>query len=872
MTGLTGHARRPRFSIVTAVYDVEPYLADFTASIEAQRVARDDLEIIAVDDGSTDGSLDRLREWAGTSKFRVRVFTKPNGGQGSARNLGLDHATGEWVTFTDPDDMLDREFFRVAARFADRHPSVEIMAARPILLQEDERRLLDTHPRRRQFEPANRVANLDDEPNVFPGSASVSLYRRDRLAESAVRFDERVRPNFEDGHFAVRFLLHLQAPVVGLLRDAHYIYRKRAAGTSTLQRSLRDQGRYTNALEFGYLGVVAEARRRLGRVPAWVQHVLIYELSWYLAEDEKITSTAYVAPEVVHRFHALLGRVLRELDPEVVAGHHVRRLSPVWIDLLSHGGRDSPWHAAYAVRTKADRKGGLQRVQYRFVGRPPDEAFEVDGHGVKPAFTKTMAHRYYGADLLFERILWLPFADGLQVQVDGEAIPILGRWPRLPSPRRWGTWRRRAWHSRHQPVARLLASTQRRLRLARRRAVGPALRLAAGTWPWRTRFRDAWLIMDRVHDADDNGERLFEHVRSARPDINAWFTVERGTPDWQRLIARGERRLIAHGSFTWKMAMLNCAWLLSSHADVPIHRPPQLARTGPATWRFGFLQHGVIKDDLSRWLNQREMELFVVSTEAELTSVAGDGTAYRFTPRETRNTGLPRFDRLQAVGRAVPPEQRDLIIVAPTWRQWLTLPLASGSQRRSLDNALWDSEYIRSWTALLSSPAIAEAVARRGWRLGFMPHPNLQSILGQLELPALVEPLSFSGSDVQALYGECALLVTDYSSVAFNIAYLDRPVVYFQFDREAMFHGAHVGRQGYYDYERDGFGPVVDDVAAAERAIVAAIEGGARPTSQYQARIEATFPRRDGQASARVVAAIEELSRPYEAPAEAPSP
>jgi Putative glycosyl/glycerophosphate transferases involved in teichoic acid biosynthesis TagF/TagB/EpsJ/RodC len=355
-------------------------------------------------------------------------------------------------------------------------------------------------------------------------------------------------------------------------------------------------------------------------------------------------------------------------------------------------------------------------------------------------------------------------------------------------------------------------------------------------------------------------------VRRERPDINAWFVVERGSPDWNRLRAAGELRLLAHGSFTWRMAMLNCAWVLSSHADLPISHPPQLAHTGPTRWHFGFLQHGVIKDDLSRWLNQRDLDLFVVSTEPELASVADDGTPYRFGHRETRNTGLPRFDRLLAVGGAIPEGERNLVIVAPTWRQWLTLPLERGSQRRTLHDEFWESDYMRSWTALLRSPAVADAIARRGWRLGFMPHPNLQGILDQFEMPGHVEPLAFAGTDVQALYGQCALLVTDYSSVAFNMAYLDRPVVYFQFDREAMFHGAHVGRQGYFDYERDGFGPVVDDVPGAERAIVAAVEAGPRPSSLYQARIEATFTERDGRACERVVAAVEDLSRPHAAP------
>ncbi len=109
----------------------------------------------------------------------------------------------------------------------------------------------------------------------------------------------------------------------------------------------------------------------------------------------------------------------------------------------------------------------------------------------------------------------------------------------------------------------------------------------------------------------------------------------------------------------------------------------------------------------------------------------------------------------------------------------------------------------------------------------------------------------------------CALLVTDYSSVAFNVAYLDGPVVYYQFDRARDARRSTSRTAGYFDYERDGFGPVVIERADAESAIVAAIDRGPHPSPEYQARIDRTFPNRDGDSCARVVAAIEEMSRPY---------
>ncbi len=846
---MTGAPRRPRFSIVTAAFNVQRYMPDFIRSVEAQRFASEDVEVIAVDDGSSDGTLQLLRGWADRSAGTVRIHAKPNGGQASARNLGLEHATGEWVTFADPDDILDPDFLGAADRFARANPDVELLSGLPVILDElagpkpgpTRRR----HPRHWQYRDGDRTVDLADDPNVFLGVSSGSFFRLDRIRAGDLAFDTRIRPSFEDGHFAARYLLALPRPRLGLVPGSVYLYRKRAAGDSAMQGSMSHPGRYSDVLEHGYLDLLARGRGPGGAAPAWIQQLIVYELSWYLSGDERISTTVSVPPELAPRFHELLDRLLQELDPAVVARHRSRTLEPVWLDLLAHAGRGLDWHSPEVVRSRHDRAMGLRRYQYRYVGRPPRETFRAGAEALRPAFQKTMAHRYFERDFLWERILWLPDVANLEVALDDRRMPLASEAPgSVPGARGRGA----------AALGRRLA---RRARRAPRALLSMATRLAARSRPYRDRFRDAWALMDRIHDADDNGERLFDHLRSARPDINAWFVLERGSPDWERLVARGERRLVAYGSWTWRMLMLNSAWALTSHLGTAVARRPD------GHWRLGFLQHGVSKDDLSRWLNRTDLDLFVVSTDAELASVAGDGTAYRFTAREARLTGLPRFDRLLAKGRAVPPDGRDLVIVAPTWRQWLSLPLASGSQRRAIDPAFWESEYIRSWTALLQSPAIAGAVARRGWRMGFMPHPNLQSLLGRMELPAHVEPLAFAGVDVQELYARCALLVTDYSSVAFNTAYIDRPVVYFQFDRDAMLGGLHVGRKGYFDYVRDGFGPVVEDLQAAEAAIVAAIEHGPRPTPAYQQRIDATFPVRDGQACARVVTAVEELSRPW---------
>jgi hypothetical protein len=634
----------------------------------------------------------------------------------------------------------------------------------------------------------------------------------------------------------------------------------------TSDPSRPDPGASVHPVRFDGLEALAQARDEGGSAPPVVQHAIIDEVARYLEADDFVSTPIPIADEQLSTFHDLLCRLIVRLDPRVVRTHPGRRLKSVWVDILAHGCRPHDWHARVATRTKVDAVAGLQRISYRYVGRHPREVFLIDGTSVSAAYSKTMSHVYYGRTLMRERILWLP-TGAVEMRLDDESARVVDGVPSNRAVQRSPSIRGRLRTYRSMPLQQLIQALVRRSRRWVARLATAPLRLIARMPPYRTEFRESWVLMDRIFDARDNGERLFDYLRAERPDINAWFVVEKDTPDWDRMRAAGVSRLVAHGSFRWTMLMLNCTWLLSSHGGRAVAEPPRILRiVAKPTWRYAFLQHGVIQSDLSRWLNQRDIDLFVVSTAAELESVTADDTPYMYTTKETRNTGLPRMDRLLAKAAEVLPQERDLVIVAPTWRKWMTDTPDTLTHRRTVDDAIWDSDYIRNWSAILRSPQIADAATRRGWRVVFMPHPNFQALLPRMELPSHVDAVTFADNDAQEIYARAAVLVTDYSSVAFDVAALDRPVVYYQFDRDRVLGGAHLGRTGYFDYERDGFGPVADDEAGAVRAIVASIDGGPRPAPHYQARIDRTFAQRDGQACARVVAAVEERSRPYPRP------
>lgn len=114
----------PLLSIITPVFNVEQYLDRCVQSILAQ--SYQELELILIDDGSTDGSAAKCDIWAQADK-RVVVIHKENGGVSSARNEGLKRVKGEYITFVDPDDFLESDTYQPNMDYLVQHSEVDII-------------------------------------------------------------------------------------------------------------------------------------------------------------------------------------------------------------------------------------------------------------------------------------------------------------------------------------------------------------------------------------------------------------------------------------------------------------------------------------------------------------------------------------------------------------------------------------------------------------------------------------------------------------------------------------------------------------------------------------------------------------------------
>lgn len=229
----------PKISVIVPVYNVEQYLTDCIESILAQTFT--DFELLLIDDGSKDKSGLICEEYAKKDK-RIRVFHKENGGVSSARNLGLEHVQGDWVTFVDSDDTLDPSFLHYS--LLDIPDFVDIVFQSWAKKGNDkiisEKVLPDV-----VYDSDNLHKAFSETDIVSMGVPWGRIYKMDIIKKNNLRFDIDLSIS-EDRLFFYEYIIHS----CGILLRSHvgYIFRETHQGLSSKKHSSELYEMRTNKL------------------------------------------------------------------------------------------------------------------------------------------------------------------------------------------------------------------------------------------------------------------------------------------------------------------------------------------------------------------------------------------------------------------------------------------------------------------------------------------------------------------------------------------------------------------------------------------------------------------------------------------------
>ncbi|MFE7813435.1 glycosyltransferase family 2 protein [Streptomyces sp. NPDC057433] len=198
---------QPDVTVVIGAYEAMPYLVECLASVEAQTIDPERVEVVAVDDGSTDGTGEYLEEFADRAPMRVTVIRQANsGGPSGPRNVGLDKAAGRYVFFLDADDRLGPEALERMVVMADR-AGTDVVLGR-----------IEGVNRGAPKSMWGRTVERTDvhSSNIMFTLSAQKLFRRALLDRHGLRFDESLYTG-EDALFTME--AYLRADGVSVVAD-----------------------------------------------------------------------------------------------------------------------------------------------------------------------------------------------------------------------------------------------------------------------------------------------------------------------------------------------------------------------------------------------------------------------------------------------------------------------------------------------------------------------------------------------------------------------------------------------------------------------------------------------------------------------------
>lgn len=360
--------------------------------------------------------------------------------------------------------------------------------------------------------------------------------------------------------------------------------------------------------------------------------------------------------------------------------------------------------------------------------------------------------------------------------------------------------------------------------------------------------RSIWLVGERPESGQDNGLHLFRHLRREHPERHVYYVMERRSPEYRSLRRLGN--VVAHSSWRHQLLMLH-ADVLADAFSIRYLLPRSwngFAYNYHLAWRIGalrvFLQHGV-------HVSPSALQRMTTGYDIVITSAAAETQALREVSgydEQLVETGLPRYDAL------TPGRSDRTVLFLTTWRRYLPSRVFAGQERHTDD--FEGSAYQRFTTALLDSPRLHTILERHDHRMVFLPHHNLaDQFHGVRPASDRVEVVEPSGDDIQRLVRTCDVFLTDHSSVHFDAAYLGKPVIYARFDREE--YEARHAAPSWFDFQRDGFGPVTETLEETLDELERVLAEGCRQEEVYRERVGRVLTHHDGHNSRRVTAAIE---------------
>lgn len=314
--------------------------------------------------------------------------------------------------------------------------------------------------------------------------------------------------------------------------------------------------------------------------------------------------------------------------------------------------------------------------------------------------------------------------------------------------------------------------------------------------------RKIWLFMDKIYKGGDSSEYMYRYALKKKDGIKKYYLLDKTSADYARMVKEGYKPLV-RGSLKHRLVFLNADMVIASNSTVFAFNDYSFERSLPIRGVVHFdvacVQHGmsVQKIAIAQQRLRDNTRLYFCASKYEIENLSKP--VYDYVGYDAlKLTGVPRYDGL--VNRA-----EKIIVISPTWRMQSAIPVSkSESFARDYNPNFKETEYYRVYNGLINDPRLLDAARKYGYRIQYVLHPIVSPQHDDFTKNDVVEIIpSIGDMSYEKIFCEGALMVTDFSGVQFDFAYMRKPVIYLHHKDIPQHY-----EEGSFHYDTMGFGEI----------------------------------------------------------------
>lgn len=855
-----------KMSVIIPVYNTQDYIHETLNSIINQSMELKDIQIIIVNDGSTDDSDFILSKFQKLYPDNIKYIYKENEGVSIARNTGLKYTKGKYINFIDSDDKWGLTTFKNVYNFFEDNPTIDVISTRLSFFDG----MVGEHPLNYKYsKKENKIIDLSYNYDYIQMHASSSFFRASSL--QGVKFDTTLK-YAEDAKFVYNVLK--KTFKIGLMSyiQGCYWYRKRKDESSAIDTALTKENYYSHTLENFHNYLVNDYQNN--KIPKYVQMMILYDLQYRLKYQTTTFST--LNKNQIDNYTQHIINLLKVMDDDVISNPNLKHINAVYqVAILSvkyegynfNISKEEGIHKIFSnnifIKNITDmylkteyiyEKNKVLKCGYSL----PNINMNIDVTPVLVINKKEIIQPNNDTIITEQTFLNMNISynkfyrfdihlhDGIKTievkyLVNNQALEDIKQVSKTQHTNFSNTkipfrqYKNRTLKLKDNK--KIINSRKHRMPviknilglIKKQHTRKSGIYKSIGIINKKINNQKVWLFVDRLEKAGDNAEALFDYVYKNKKDVTPFFLINSSSPDYIKLRNKYGSKVVGFNSKKHHLLMFKAEKVFSSHSEAYLNNPfgtinGKFIRE-LLDFEFVFLQHGILQNDLSTLLHKRNkpMDYFITSAKKEKKEVI---QKYGFSEKEVLLSGLPRFDLLKSNSK----KKEKCITIMPTWR-----PNLLGVS----DNEFLNSLFFKSLIEFLSTFEIQKIAKQNNMKVKLCLHPKMQARFSKFfdTIPNIEVMDRVNYKDV---ISNTDILITDVSSIAFDVAYLKKPILYYHFDIDDIYsYSAY--EPGYFNYLEDGFGPVVNDSQALASELIKIKKNNYKISKFYLRRVESFF-------------------------------